>query len=332
MLGWLFATYASDVYAWAASTQRDVQNQLARAVMAIRTGDAYALAWLVGLSWLYGVVHAVGPGHGKVLIGGAAAATQATARRMAAIGFAASLVQAVTAIVLIYGALGLLAVTSGWAIGTTERVLVPASYAAMGAIGVWLAWRGITMLARNTAPQPAAEQAGGHVGVHGEHTHHHAHDHQHGHRDDAHVDGHGHHHGHHHHGHDCGCKHMPTADEAAALNRWQDIAALVLSIGIRPCSGALIVLVITWKFGLYAAGAASAFAMAVGTGLVVAGVAVFATALRRLIAAREDQGDARRGLIVLGGLQLSVGLAIAAVCTLAVIASLTAPASSGLLR
>ena len=55
---------------WAAEGQRDAQNALARAIRALRAGEAGALAGLLGLAFAYGVFHAAGPGHGKVLIGG----------------------------------------------------------------------------------------------------------------------------------------------------------------------------------------------------------------------------------------------------------------------
>ncbi|MEM9360132.1 MAG: hypothetical protein AAGB04_28445 [Pseudomonadota bacterium] len=307
-----------DVAAWARAQQRIVQSQLARSLMAIRAGDMWAIWGLIGLCATYGVVHAIGPGHGKILISGAAAASRRTALRMGVIGFAASLMQAVSAIVLIYGGMGLLAVSSGWAIGTTERFLTPASYGAMALIGLWLCWRGARAARAMLRHTPVIHNE------HGPSDHHHAHDH--------HVHSHEGHGGHATHGHGpgCGCKHMPTAEDAERVEGWRDVAALLLSIGIRPCSGALIVLVIAWHFGLYIVGAVSAIAMAVGTGLVVAGVAVFATHLRQFTA-REGHGD-EHGVMVFAGLQIVAGLLVAGTCIALMMVSLQAPTPIGILR
>lgn len=316
-----YLAFWSDVSAWARAQQHIVQNQLARSLMAIRAGDLGAVWGLIGLCATYGVVHAVGPGHGKILISGAAAASRRTAVRMGAIGFAASLMQAVSAIVLIYGGMGLFAISSGWAIGTTERVLLPASYAAMSLIGLWLCWRGIrlvrAMLSTPALAHDVHERIGDHHHKH-DHDHHHAHDHNHeGHR-------------HHGHGPDCGCKHMPTANDTENLESWRDVAALILSIGIRPCSGALIVLVIAWHFGLYLVGALSAVAMAVGTGAVVAAVAIFATHLRQFTAGEGQSGQ--HGLMVFAGLQITAGLLVTSICIALLVTSQQAPVAPGIFR
>ncbi|MEO1544079.1 MAG: hypothetical protein AAFR75_08690 [Pseudomonadota bacterium] len=321
-----YLVFWTDVSAWARAQQRIVQNELARSLTAMRGGDVWAVWGLIGLCATYGIVHALGPGHGKILISGAAAASRRTAFRMGLIGFAASLMQAVSAIVLVYGGMGLLAVSSGWAIGTTERILAPASYGAMAIIGLWLCWRGTclayTMSGQATVYRPSHDHSDHHhvhvPGHHHEKVHHHDH-----HDHSAHE-----HHAHHADGADCGCKHMPTADDAERAEGWRDIAAMILSIGIRPCSGALIVLVIAWHFGMYITGALSAIAMAVGTGCVVAGVAVFATHLRQFTA-REQHAD-ERGLMVFAGLQIMAGLLVAGASIALMITSLQAPITSGL--
>ena len=68
---WAWTSGAFDqLVAWAASEQRVFQNQIAKALRGIRTGDAGALALLLTVCFSYGFFHAIGPGHGKVVIGG----------------------------------------------------------------------------------------------------------------------------------------------------------------------------------------------------------------------------------------------------------------------
>lgn len=281
--------YWPEVTAWAAAQQKTLQSELARAVNAVRGGDAGAIAALLGASLFYGLAHAVGPGHGKVLITGAALASRRAAWRMAGIGFSASLAQAMSAILIVYGGLGLLSASGGWTIDAAEGLLAPISFAAMALIGLWIAVRGARLLKRLS--DGAAH--GAHDHTHDPHHHAHAHGHDHA------------------HGHGChaGCRHGPTVEEAERIESWRDVVALIASIGVRPCSGALIVLVIAWRFELYVVGALSAVAMAVGTGAIVAGAALIASSFRDVGGLR---GDETRDLKRFGWAQIVAGGAIAA--------------------
>ncbi|MEM9723951.1 MAG: hypothetical protein AAF909_00620 [Pseudomonadota bacterium] len=291
--------------AWALETQRALQTELARGVRAVRNGEPMALLALLGACFFYGVAHAVGPGHGKLVMGGAAAASRRTAWRMAGVGLAASLIQGLSAIGLAYGALGLFSLTGRGAVGVAEGFLAPLSAALVALVGVWIIWRGVRTLRR---ARPVATP------------HAHAHAHAHGHaqgeaHDDHGQDQHSHdHHSHDHHDHahdhgDCGCRHGPSASEMEQAEGWREVAALTLSIGARPCSGALIVLAIAWNFQLYWAGALSALAMAVGTGLVVASVALVAALYRD---AHQLRGDDTTSVRLFGWVQIGSGALVAA--------------------
>lgn len=281
LLGLLMNRFGGDLLVWAKETQRSVQGDLARAVNAVRKGDSLALASLLGASFLYGFAHAAGPGHGKLLIAGAATASRRTARRMAAIGFCASLTQALSAVLLAYGALGMFSLTGRAAAGLAETWLAPLSAAAVALVGLWILIRGLRGLF-------ATRRAGG------------DHDHDHG---------------------SCGpgCRHAPSVEEAERAESWTETLSLVLSIGLRPCSGALIVLAIAWNFQLYLAGVLSALAMAVGTGLVVGGVAIFAAGFRDAQALGGDDLASRR---LFAWVQIGAGLGVALLSGLVVAASL----------
>ena len=101
-----------------------------------------------------------------------------------------------------------------------------------------------------------------------QHHHHHDHDHDHSH---AHGDG---------HCETCGHRHGPTAEEVGQARSLKDAALLIGGIAIRPCTGALFVLVITLGMGIPWAGVAGAFAMALGTAVVTIGVGLGAIGVR----------------------------------------------------
>ena len=97
---------------------------------------------------------------------------------------------------------------------------------------------------------------------------------------------------------------MPSIKEVESIRTWRDVLFIILSIGIRPCSGALIVLIITWKFGLVTAGILSVMAMAIGTGLIVAASAIFASKLRNLSVSKIISRDDSTGVLLAGGLNI----------------------------
>lgn len=269
---WLGGQYAG-LTGWAVEEQRALQNELARLVMAARRGEAEVVWGLVAASGIYGLVHAAGPGHGKFLIGSAGLASRARARNLATLALVSSLAQGGVAVALVYGGLGLLAFGAGFAVETTERVLTPMSYAAVAAIGAVLVWRG----ARTLAAPGLQRLLGGR--------------HRHGHGEEA-----------------CGCghRHGPTAEEVARVHGWRDALALVAGIAVRPCTGAVMLLVIAWQTGLYALGIGAVLAMALGTGIITGSVALASVALRQA-SFTASGGTAARIALLAPALQLAAG-------------------------
>ncbi|MGY3436651.1 MULTISPECIES: nickel/cobalt transporter [unclassified Marinovum] len=254
------------ILTWTAETQRAFQNTMASGLRAAQNGDPRALASLSLATFSYGLVHAAGPGHGKILLGATAVASAATWRRMVVLSLVSGLAQALSAILLVVALVSGLKILSGSdAVDLAEAWLRPLSYGLFVAIGGVIVWRGVRILL------PSAPQ--GHDPTH-DHPHDHPHDHS-----------------------QCGHAHGPSVSDIEALKTWRDSVALVVSIAIRPCTGALFLLVIAARLEILWVGIVATFAMGLGTAVFNAGVATSGVFARRL----AQSGDSRT-------LQMSAGL------------------------
>ncbi|MDP5218672.1 hypothetical protein Q5Y75_15695 [Ruegeria sp. 2205SS24-7] len=273
---WLWAGGGFDqLSVWAAGEQREFQNQIAGALRGLRAGHDGTLWLLMGLCFAYGFFHAVGPGHGKVLIGGYGLGRRVPWLRLSVISLLASLGQAVTAVAIVYAGVFLFDMTRERLIGVTEDVMAPVSYGAIALVGLWLVWRGLRKL------------------MHRPHTHTHTHAHDHGTCES------------------CGHKHGPDLNEVDQVSTPREALALIASIAIRPCTGALFVLLITWQMGIGGAGIAGAFAMALGTATVTITVGLAAAGMRGGIAG--SAGAFQQAAKVLPLVELMAGLLVAVV-------------------
>ncbi len=225
---------------WVLVEQRRAQSTLAAALRALRGGAPGAMAGLMVVCFSYGVLHAAGPGHGKVLIGGYGLAQRVRLGPLAAVALAASLAQAAAAVLLVYGFFAVLGWTRARTEGVAEQVMVPLGTLAVMGVGLWLCGRGVLRLWRGR-PE---------VGAH------------------AHV-----------HGPECGNAHGPSPEQINQIGGARDVALLIAGIALRPCTGALFLLILTWQMGIALAGVAGTFAMGLGTASVtiaVAGLSVWA--------------------------------------------------------
>ncbi|MDP2803131.1 MAG: nickel/cobalt transporter [Phreatobacter sp.] len=269
------------VFGWIIEQQAQFYRQLSAAVRGIRTGQAGAFWTLVGVSFLYGVFHAAGPGHGKAVISSYIVANGATIRRGVALAALSSLVQALTAVALV----GFLAAILGVTARTMSRVVNWVEIAAYGliiVIGLRLTWqKGRAFLARLTSWRLNRPVAG--MGC------------------------------------DDNCVHLPAAEQVARIHSWREALAVILSVGLRPCTGAVLVLVFALSQGIVQAGVAATFAMAVGTAITVAAIAALASGAKglavRLASARTGMATlvlsaaelAAAGVVVFFGIGLLTG-------------------------
>jgi nickel/cobalt exporter len=261
------------LFSWVVDTQQTMQRQLADSVKQLKTSNALAGAvTLAALSFIYGVVHAVGPGHGKTIISSYVVANEETVRRGVMISFIAAALQGATAVALV-GVLVIAFNATGLQINAWSNQLESVSYALIGLVGLWLLTTQLARLWRQWRGARAASLVA--ADSHHGHAHHDHHDHDHGHA--AHE-----HHAHHDHGDGEACDHIVDPQALAGPFSWRRVMAVVFSVGIRPCTGAILVLVFALTQGVFWAGVAATFAMAFGTAITVAALATLALGSREL--------------------------------------------------
>lgn len=287
--------------------QRDFHRALTMAITNF-SGTPSASAWaaLLGISFAYGVFHAAGPGHGKAVLTTYLLSQGGAVRRALGLSFAASMLQGVVAISLVVVLVHGLGWVTRQAMGSVVWV-EQASFLMVALLGAWLCWRAIRQL-RRTSPA-AAERA----------AHEHDHSHSHGH-------GHDHSHGH---AHCCGGHHHVDPQQAAD---WRTALATVVSIGIRPCSGGVLLLGAASLLGQFAVGVAAVMVMALGTALTVSALAlasVFARGWAEKQLAR--QSDLQRASRLLGWVALAGGLAIMSLGISLAVTGITQPTSAPML-
>lgn len=278
---------------WLLAQQSAFYQQMAGAIKAAKA-DGSALWTLVGISFLYGVFHAAGPGHGKAVISSYLIADNATWKRGALLAIISALVQALVAIAVVGIAAVLLGATAR-TMSSAVRWIEIAAYSLIIAFGLYLLWKkGRSFLAAWRGTPDAHD----HHHDHGHAHHDRGHDHKHGHAHD-----HGHHHDHDHHGH----SHGPEPAELKGQDWFKRGMIAAVAAGMRPCSGAILVLVFALAQGIFFSGVAATFAMAAGVAITVTTIAVLAvfgkSLALRLSSAMGGRSDLMlRGIEVLGAL------------------------------
>lgn len=258
--------------AWLLAKQAQFYQMLAATVRAAKT-DSTAAVTLVGISFLYGVFHAAGPGHGKAVISSYLVADGSTYRRGVALSGAAALLQAIVAIALV-GVLAALLGATGRAMNLTVRVIELGAYALIIVFGLVLVWRkGRAFLQAYRADPGKADH------------HHHGHSH-------------GYHHGHDH-------AHGPEPAELKGRGWLKRGATAVVAVGLRPCSGAILILVFTLSQGIFWIGVVATLVMALGTAITVTAIATLAVAGKALAERLAHTRAGGRAAVLILGLEVA---------------------------
>lgn len=260
------------------SWQRDLHRALTLTLTELsQTPSTSTWMMLIGVSFGYGVFHAAGPGHGKAVLATYLASHGGATRRALGLSFAASMLQGITAIALVVVLVHALGWVTRQAMGSVTLV-EQASFLLVALLGAWLCLRAFKQL-RAAYRAEALDSVDHHQHAHGE---------------------------------ACGCGEAHHVAPAQALD-WRTAAMTVGAIGMRPCSGAVLMLGAASLLGQFVLGVAAVVAMSLGTALTVSALAlatVFARdwAKRRLVSQRQRQG----GQKVAGWLALTGGSVIVA--------------------
>ena len=270
--------------------QRQLNDELARQIAAYKSDGALApvLAILL-LSFLYGLFHAAGPGHGKFVVAAYFLANRARPRDGVLMSGLIALTQALVAI----GLVGIFALALD--VGTLELIgnvtwVELASYGLIVLLGLWMFWGGIVGRGCTHGHEPGHEP--GHEQEHGLHDH--------GHRDRGHS-------------------HSGTPDPGL-----RPMIPAAVAAGLRPCTGAVIVLLFTLANGIFVVGVLGSLVMALGVAITVSAIGLAAIYTRRGAAraagsrpglarfgnlAHRTAGLAGGGVIVLVGVALALAAA-----------------------
>ncbi|NBS02240.1 MAG: nickel transporter [Rhizobiales bacterium] len=225
---------------------------------------------VLGISFIYGVVHAAGPGHGKAVIAAYVLASRSALKRGIAMAMAAALLQALVAIALV-GVFSIMLNATAASLSSMAGQIERISFAAVALVGTWLLWRKAGRLAGLTGSQTIQDSQD--------------------------------HHNDHHHDENCGCghSHAPVVPQEAGL---RDMAMAVVAAGIRPCSGAILVLVFALAQGLFGVGIAAALVMALGTALTTSALACLSVLARHTASRLTGGADSLTGQRVITGLEV----------------------------
>jgi ABC-type nickel/cobalt efflux system permease component RcnA len=249
---------------------------------------AGAVTMILG-SFLYGVFHAVGPGHGKAIISSYALANARTARRGVMLAFLASFFQALTAIVIV-SLFAIVLRATRFQMEATGNTLETLRYVVITALGTVLL---VTQMRRLWALEHGRPAL--HAG--------HEHDHDHGGSFHFHA-------------------HVPAPDQLEGRWSWPKAFALAFAVGLRPCLGAILVLTFALSLGIFWIGIVATFAMSLGTAITLSSLAALAVGSRglgaRIAAVAGISGDRLEAYAGVAG-----GLLVLCVGLLFLIASLT---------
>lgn len=256
--------------------QKVLNREMTQLLQQVAQQPQQAGVTLMLFSLAYGVLHALGPGHGKVVISTFLATHPARLKTSMKLTLLAALLQGGVAIGLVTVMLVVLQ-TSSRTMHLGSYWLEKSSYLLVMALGVWVGWRAVRAL--RAALKPVAKMQ-----IHAIRPHHQHDDH-------------------------CGCghAHLPSAAQMEQSVSGKTQALVVFSMGLRPCSGAIMMLLFAKVIDVYVWGVASAIAMAMGMAVTVSAMGLLVQRSRKLAEKLGSASPTTQGAQVLMPLLAIVG-------------------------
>ena len=228
--------------------QASAQAQMAAAAEGIRTGQHLGPLFVaLGFGFGYGALHALGPGHGKLVISSYFLANGGKIREGVWMGTQIALIHVASAIVIVMAAQ--LVLTSLAVSGADQyRPVRLVSYAAIATIGIYMLW---TAAKKWIAHRKHKAHA---------HTHHHANDHAHDHG---------------------GCSCALHQTDANGITKRRSLISLM--VGVVPCTGAVLVMLFALANDMVFMGVLVVLAISVGMAATMASLGIASVWLRRSV-------------------------------------------------
>lgn len=277
--------------------QKQINSELSELLYAAKHEGLMAGMSLMVMSFLYGILHSVGPGHGKLIVTTYIATQDAKVKLSLIITLVSSLMQALVAVGLV-SVLLMLFDASMRDINHKAELLIPLSFYTAILLGVVIIWRNLVLMYRvvkdnekvikshdigviqRLTPlshassnsynnvQKNTHKAAFTASVSADHVH-----------DDK-----------------CGCghQHVVSSEQINDASSMKEYLAIILSIGIRPCTGAIMVLLFANMLDIYWLGIVSAVVMALGTALTTSTIAIMTITGKQVVRRYLSAGKQRK--------------------------------------
>jgi len=255
---------------WCLSTQITLHRYLVMYLLQLNNHQYSGGLWLLTGAFLYGVLHAIGPGHGKFIVATYLSTNQESPLATRVVPFLGSLMQGVSAILFVF----ILAVGFNLAAGdlSESRWYVEKISALMiGGFGAYVIYRALKSLRPRKMRIASLTPLG------------------------------------HQHAPDCGCGHHGVG--MATQGDWKTRLGVILAIGARPCSGAIMILLFSSALGIVSWGIAAVMTMSLGTALSIMGLSLAVHYARGRTSALFG-GEAQRLTWVVPVLKVAGGVAL----------------------
>lgn len=246
-LPWLFVK----AVAW----QQAFNQLISENLHAIQQNSVSAGLLLIGVSFLYGVLHALGPGHGKFIIASYLSTHESELKQSVKLSLLSSLMQGIVAITATSIIVVILNLSSRY-FKLSQLWLERSALILLIGLGVYWIYQGTrkpkkAFRVKSIQHTDLISQNERQSAVKINRTF----------KDDC----------------GCGHQHLPNAIQLKQANTWKSQFLVIMSIGLRPCTGAIFVLFLAYMLDLFTWGIFATLAMSIGTGLMLS---IFAILVR----------------------------------------------------